>query len=251
MKIQYCSDLHLEFDLNSNFLAETNWEVSGEVLILAGDIAPLHDNYLVNPFFSFLSANYKAVFWVPGNHEFYHRDLHDFKPSFHLKIRENIHLLHNTRIVYEGIEFLCTTLWTHLNEPTIPLIEKGVADFAAISQKGKRLKANDYNQLHQESLRFLKSAIENATHPTVVVTHHLPSMLCNSPEHAESSLNEAFCVDLTAFIRDCKANFWIYGHSHFNQKPLIIGETMLLTNQLGMVMSNEHGQFRNGAYFSI
>ncbi len=73
-----------------------------------------------------------------------------------------------------------------------------MADFTAITQKGKRIKGSDYNQLHQESLAFVKSAIDAATYPTVVVTHHLPSALCNSPEHKESKLNEAFCVDLTA-----------------------------------------------------
>ena len=77
----------------------------------------------------------------------------------------------------------------------------------------------------------------------------MPSVRCNSPEHAESELNEAYCIDLTAYIKDCKADFWIYGHSHFNQKPLIIGKTILLTNQLGMVSSNEHNHFRNAAYF--
>ncbi|MBU1370102.1 MAG: metallophosphoesterase [Bacteroidetes bacterium] len=251
MKIQYCSDLHLEFAHNNHFLTEKTWEISGEVLLLAGDIAPLHDIYYANSFFSYLSANYKAVFWVPGNHEYYHHDLIDFKTSFHFKIRENIHLLQNTNIVYEGINFVFSTLWTYLNELNMPFIEKGIADFASITRKGKRLNGYDYNQLHEESLSFIKAELDKTTHPTVVVTHHLPSVRCNSPEHVESELNEAYCVDLTAYIKDCKADFWIYGHSHFNQKPLIIGKTMLLTNQLGMVSSNEHNHFRNAAYFSL
>jgi hypothetical protein len=75
--------------------------------------------------------------------------------------------------------------------------------------------------------------------------------LCNDPVHNASNINEAFCVDLTDYIEESNANFWIYGHSHYNQKPLYIGNTILLTNQLGYVHLNEYGLFKQNAYFSI
>lgn len=251
MKIQYCSDLHLEFDHNNRYLKESDWEVSAEVLILAGDIAPLHDRYLNDQFFSFLSTQYSEIFWVPGNHEFYHRDLNDFSFSFHHKIRPNIHLLQNMDLVYEGVRFVFSTLWTHLSAAKMSNIEKGIADFSTITKRGKLLNGTEYNQLHQESLSYLKNAIEESTEPTVVITHHLPSASCNSPEHKESLLNEAYCVDLSDYITGCNADFWIYGHSHYNQKPMILGKTVLLTNQLGMVLSGEHASFRKTAFFSV
>ena len=70
MKIQYCSDLHLELEKNSKYLKNNPLSVNGDILILAGDIIPLHDKFFNDSFFKFISDNYKKVFWVPGNHEF-------------------------------------------------------------------------------------------------------------------------------------------------------------------------------------
>ena len=38
MKIQYMSDLHMEFAENSRYLKHNEFPVTGDVLVLAGDI---------------------------------------------------------------------------------------------------------------------------------------------------------------------------------------------------------------------
>jgi hypothetical protein len=51
MKIQYASDLHLEFPSNSNYMKENPLKVTGEILILAGDIHVInHDKFMEEPF---------------------------------------------------------------------------------------------------------------------------------------------------------------------------------------------------------
>lgn len=251
MRIQYFSDLHLEFDQNSKFLEKNILPVKGDILILAGDIVPLHDENFRHPIFSFIADNFKQCYWVPGNHEFYHKDLNEFRESFEIKLRSNISIVHNIDLGFDNIRFIFSTLWTKINKENEKTIEQGVADFSCILKNDRKIRPSDYNRLFDTSYSFLTQSLANNKKKTVVVTHHLPSVLCNSKAHVNSPINEAFCVDLTDFIEKSGANFWIYGHSHFNQKPLIIGKTMLLTNQLGYVHLNEHTTFKPNAYFSI
>jgi Icc-related predicted phosphoesterase len=251
MKIQYCSDLHLESEPNSKFLEANPLIISGEILILAGDIVPLEDEHLNNPFFQFVSDNYERVFWVPGNHEYYHKDLSNYSKSFTIQLRNNIEIVNNIELEYEGIRFIFSTLWSKISHGNEKNIEKNVPDFDCISYNNKKLKARDFNKLHAESLEFVKQSIGPDPGKTVVVTHHLPSSKCNSVLQNESSINEAYCIDLTDYIEDSNVNFWIHGHSHVNHNPIFVGKTILLTNQLGHVQSNEHKEFKRNAYFSI
>ena len=44
MKIQYMSDLHMEFAENSRYLKHNKFPVTGDVLVLAGDIFYLRND---------------------------------------------------------------------------------------------------------------------------------------------------------------------------------------------------------------
>jgi Icc-related predicted phosphoesterase len=225
--------------------------ICGDILILAGDIVPLHDEFLNNPFFRFISENYRQVFWVPGNHEFYYRNISDFSVSFNLKLHENINIVNNIELQYEGIQFIFSTLWSRISERNEKIIEQNVSDFECITRNDRRFKSSDYNKLHDESLNFIRQSITPENSRVVIVSHHVPSSFCNKRDHNNSSINEAFCVDLTEYIEKSNVSFWIYGHSHFNQKPLYIGKTILLTNQLGYIQLNEQDGFKSNAYFSV
>ena len=251
MRVQYCSDLHLEFEQNSRYLTENPLSVCGDILILAGDIVPLHDEFLSNSFFSYISKSYKQIFWVPGNHEYYYNDISEYSISINIKLLGNINIVNNIELQYEGTRFIFSTLWSRITPGNEKIIEQSIADFECITSNNKRFKSSDFNKLHDDSMSFIKRSLIGNSDKTVVVPHHLPSALCNSHGHNISPLNEAFCVDLTDYIENCKASFWIYGHSHFNQEPLFIGSTIMLTNQLGYVHLNESRTFRQNAYFSV
>ena len=59
MRIQYASDLHLEFVANRNYLRLFPMKVTGDILVLAGDIQYLKVDYVADPFWDWASANYR------------------------------------------------------------------------------------------------------------------------------------------------------------------------------------------------
>ena len=77
MKIQYMSDLHMEFAENSRYLKHNEFPVTGDVLVLAGDIFYLRNDVApLGKFWKWASTNYRQVLIVPGNHDYYgHYDI--------------------------------------------------------------------------------------------------------------------------------------------------------------------------------
>ena len=113
MKIQYASDLHLEFCDNSRWLKENPLIPLGEILVLTGDIGYLGDeNYTVHPFWNFCAENFHQTIVVPGNHELYKDfDINDLHEDWQQEIRPNIKVYYNSVIpLSEDIDLITSTL---------------------------------------------------------------------------------------------------------------------------------------------
>jgi len=241
MKIQYCSDLHLEFQENKNYLNRFPLKPAGEILVLAGDIVLFKTMDEHDDFFNYCSDNFEATYWIPGNHEYYQYDLADVKTPLNEKIRPNVFLLNNQTIDYKNVELVFSTLWSHVPPHYEWAVQQRVNDFNLIKKSGKKLTASDFNALHQTDFEFLKTVLAKPTEKQrIVVTHHVPTLMHYPEQYRQSEINSAFATELFDFIETSNAAYWIYGHHHFNVPDFKIGKTELTANQLGYVMHKEH-----------
>ncbi len=247
MKIQYASDLHLEFAENLSFIEHGGMVPVGDVLVLAGDVSYLGDRKMwKRPFWDWCAEQFRETFVVPGNHEFYGGfDIGRTIVDYVLDVRPNVHYLNNRSVVLEDVELFFTTLWTKIDPKRLWSVQQGMNDFRLGKLNGKRFCANDVDDLHQLCLEWLSRALAvSTTKHKVVVTHHCPTMRKEFNSYPGGALNSAFQVDLDAFIEGSEVDYWIYGHTHFGGgSGSMIGQTKLLSNQLGYVFQNEHLSF--------
>lgn len=244
LKLQYASDLHLEFPANKEFLKLYPLQSVGDVLVLAGDIVPFAVMDKHKDFFSFLADNFKTTYWLPGNHEYYHFDLAGRSGVMHEPIRSNVFLVNNFSVVHENVKLIFSTLWSRISPGYQWQIERSLNDFHLIKHKGYRFSAEQYNQLHEENLAFIQDELNAKKEEKMAVfTHHCPTFL-NYPElYKGDILNDAFAVELHDLIESSEIACWVYGHHHTNTPEFTIDSTRLISNQLGYVQRNEHRFF--------
>lgn len=252
MIIQYCSDLHLEFPENKRYLKENPIQPKGDILLLAGDIVLLKLMDRFNDFWDYLSENFRYTYWIPGNHEYYYSDISDYSGSFKIKIRDNVFLCNNTSVVLDGTKLVFTTLWSKISVHNRFYIQQRLSDFSVIQKDGMPFTPDDYNQLHNGCLSFLKEELQkNECKKTVVVTHHVPTMQHYPERYRGDVLNEAFVAELDDLIARSDIDYWIFGHHHEARCDFYIEGTRMLSSQLGYIRNNEHLGFIENAYFNI
>lgn len=244
MLLQYASDLHLEFPANKDFLKLHPLQPVGNILVLAGDIVPFAVMGNHQDFFNYLSDNFETTYWLPGNHEYYRFDIAEKSGVLHEAIRSNVFLVNNISVVHKQVKLIFSTFWSKISPGHQWHIERSLNDFHLIKQKGFRFSAEQYNQLHEESLAFIQNELELVKEEkSAVFTHHCPTFLNYPEQYRGNILNEAFAVELHDQIASSEIACWVYGHHHTNTPEFTIGNAKLLTNQLGYVQKNEHRLF--------
>lgn len=245
MKIQYLSDLHLEFKDNSEFLHSRRLKVTGDVLVVAGDTYYLDDGHIGDSFFlKWAADNFGQVLLIPGNHEFYGGyDVADGGSSWECRLGPNVGYYQNKVVTIGDTDFILSTMWSYISPENQQSIGYFLNDFHRLRYRGRKFTPDDFNTEHAKSLAFIKLAVaESKSRHRIVVTHHVPSRLCTPKKLAvirNGTLEQAFTADLTDYIEQAPIDYWIYGHSHVNA-DVNIGGTTLTSNQLGYVFRGEN-----------
>lgn len=223
MKLQFLSDLHLEFhrDRGQQFIRQL--PVAAEILVVAGDLC---DGDELLPTLDMLAAKWKDVVYVFGNHELYGG--HSFASvrenlAYINETRENVHVLDNNLVSLRGRRFLGTTLWfresraTHRNRSRL-------YDFKAIESFEKHV----YEE-NKKAIQFLEAEVQPRD---IVVTHHIPAATCVPARFVTEPINHFFVCDMTKLIQERKPLIWIFGHTH-DTVDKRVGDTRLLCNPFG------------------
>lgn len=255
MKIQYMSDLHMEFQENSRCLKHNVLPVTGNVLVLAGDIFYLRDKVPpLTKFWTWASTNYRQVLIIPGNHEYYnYSDVMERGLQWRWMFRKNVGYYQNQVVRIDNVDFVLSTLWSRINPNDEYFVWKGMNDFRQIKFDRKLLQVEEFNRMHEACINFIRESIEESTAAhIVVVTHHLPTFRVVAPQHMDSVLNSAYASEYGDLIAGSRIDAWVYGHSHTNIDTEI-GGTRIICNQMGYVSEYEHqmNSFDPGKFFEI
>ena len=227
MKVQYVSDLHLEF--NPNHYIDMP---GGDVLILAGDVcvaANWDDGYL--SFFEQCVSKYNKVFYVLGNHEFYGSAQFDqVEPFLRAVLPEGVTLLSNQSEYYNGVHFCGATMWTdfHGNKEEMAHAGQYMNDYR---QCGDFTPERSLQE-NQNTIEWFSQCVPTLKKgPIVMISHHAPSVQSVHGRYLESKA--AYSNQLEYFIETHpQITHWISGHIHHNN-DYMIGKCNCLSNPRG------------------
>ena len=211
MRIQYCSDLHLEFRENLRMMNAKDpvLDVAGDVLVIAGDVGYLSDKNVEHlRLWKWMSENYRQVLMVAGNHEFYnHGDIAAMGDSWEKKFLPNVGYYHNKVIRIGTTDFILSTLWTRISPLDEMMVQAGMNDYRQILYNRHRLTAKDITDEFEKNFTFIQKSVETSdAEKIVVVTHHLPTFASIDKRYAGDPLNVAFATELGNYIADSRIN---------------------------------------------
>ena len=229
MRIHPLSDLHNEF---APFTPEVR---DADVIILAGDI----DLGVRGIEWARLAFDC-TVLYVPGNHELYRGHLGKTLQSMRAAGDERVHVLDRDEVVIGSVRLLGATMWTDFaatgNAPLAALCaQQALSDFRQIrTENYRRIRPADLIEQAGKTLDWLRNKLaEPHDGPTVVITHHAPTLrsLEESP-HARTLLDAAFANDWEDLMGGDHVALWVHGHTHTSVDFEVAG-TRVLSNQRG------------------
>ena len=250
---QVLSDIHLEF-YDKHDKGKVHPSMFMDVglapnLALCGDIGyPTRPAY--RAFLDWCSNNYKTVFVVAGNHEYYTSKLAEPKSEREIdteidsicKRFPNVFFLQKRAVQLPEGRVLGCTLWSYIAPQNRLEAERYMNDYTLIPDWSVDLQ----RRRHLDHVQWLTSEIDHSeTHdePTVILTHHLPSYALIHREYRTSHGNYNFASHLDHLIKPPLLG-WFCGHTH-KQMEYCHNGVHVLTNPIGYPNENNLRNIRN------
>ncbi len=248
LRVQVLSDLHGEMAAE-RLPGADDVGTGADVVVLAGDVARAHRSVAVA---GAMFASASAVVLVAGNHEHYRtgtgidgglelmraeaaRATAAGGPAFF--VLEDDEAVVRVRGI--GIRFLGCTLWTDFALFGNPARDEravagGLNDYRFIlGADGTPLSPRETASRHAASRAFLGRALATPHDgPTVVVTHHVPSMRSVARRYRDDRLSAGFASNADELV-SAGAALWVHGHTHASFAWRDAGGTLVVCNPAG------------------
>lgn len=249
MSFNVISDLHLELGGDSTLI------VTAPYLLVAGDISLLHHNgeQYCN-FLEKVSALYKHVVWIAGNHCLYDGTVADGYTAAHRLCVHlpNVHFLQRETfdIPETNITVVGCTLFSNIPEWAAPAVCRSLLDF----RRTREWTIKSYNRAHRADVGWIKQTVEQIPpdRRIVLLTHHAPlDKNMSSPQYdlpPPRALSCAFQTDIENLIPWHRLTAAVSGHTHYSVDFVHHG-VKIWSNQKGY--KGEDCGYRSGHQFKI
>ena len=242
MKAQILSDIHLEYlkDVPDNIKPKC------DLLILAGDIINKSSS-LSNQFLEYVNNNWKKVFIVLGNHEYYNMDpkikisYDEFKKYYSnlFSNYKNITFLDKTITSYNGRRIIGCTLWSKIIDPDANVFQN------IYNENGRKIDTGFIQDIYKNESRWLK---DNMKSNDIIITHY-PTTRYNTshPKFKNQTKFSYSCVstELKVNVKNC---VFICGHTHYSF-DFELDNNRYISNQKGY--ENEKAKFDPNKVYDI
>lgn len=232
--IRYLADLHTEFwgELQTRELRS----IGEDLVVLAGDIGL----GLQGIHWALRHFGDRPTVYVFGNHEYYGYDwtqlVNEAKAYTH---GTQLRVLECDEVEIAGLRVLGCSLWTDFDlygvdrrEETLKLALKFMSDYEEIRHEGRGLIPIETRERCLQHYAWLRETLARNDKPTLVVTHHAPSIKTSHPFHEGQLTNAFFHSNFDQLFEHRGLLGWIHGHTHYSTSVEIEG-VPLVTNQRG------------------
>tara|TARA_B100000686_G_scaffold337707_1_gene409186 strand:- start:1988 stop:2749 length:762 start_codon:yes stop_codon:yes gene_type:complete len=239
LQIQIASDLHIEYYKEDDIDISKFIKPSAPILILAGDIGNLYRKTQLENFLKNVCKEFKAVIYVPGNHEYYKRSDHQPIPFYKLnfiltdieRLIENLYILRQDCIQINDTYFVGCTLWSKYQLPILPKFIVRIKGF----------NKDFYNNLYYRDVTYIKKMMHYCKKndgKLVVITHHVPTYNIDYKQKKLDKYKSLYFSNLDYLMKSENMSTWICGHIHYNFDKMTFGGVRLVSNQKGKPKDN-------------
>ena len=248
IRIQILSDIHAEFGPHA-LLRPADADTEADIVTIAGDLAAAPDTVEMA---ARLFPGAPALVLIGGNHEHYRTGL-TIDEGLHLmrrtaaeiSARDNraIAVLEDAGVVLPvrgtAVRVLGSTLWTdyglrHKPITDAQVCERSINDHRSIRGRDSRFfMTREAAARHRASRAFLGDALaQQHDGPTIVVTHHLPSMRSVAGRFRREATSSGFASHADDLV-GMGAALWVHGHTHDSIAWEDGGGTLVACNPAG------------------